>query len=125
MKYLLLLVAVLALLQPGLSAEKNYTDFVNDLKAKMQTKAYKDASYERLAYIVDTYGPRMWGGVALEQVIYEMASAANKIGFENLKLEEIKNFTKFSRGEENLTLFDPRPFPQKLGVVGLGWTVPG
>ena len=98
MKYLLLLVAVLALLQPGLSAEKNYTDFVNDLKAKMQTKAYKGASYERLAYIVDTYGPRMWGGVALEQVIYEMASAANKIGFENIRLEELKNFTKFSRG---------------------------
>ena len=81
MKYLLLLLVALALLQPVLSAEKNYTDFVNDLKVKMKTTEYKGASYDRLAYIVDTYGPRMWGGVALEQVIYEMASAANKIGF--------------------------------------------
>jgi hypothetical protein len=67
----------------------------------------------------------MWGSVALEQVIYEMASQANKIGFENLKLEPVSNFTKWTRGSESLTLFDPRPSPQKLGVIGLGSSVSG
>ena len=67
----------------------------------------------------------MWGSVALEQAIFELASQANKLGFENLRLEEVKNFTKWVRGAEPLTLFDPRPFPQPLGVIGLGPSVPG
>jgi hypothetical protein len=41
----------------------------------------------------------MWGSVALEQVIFEVASQANKVGFDNIKLEEVKNFTKWVRGK--------------------------
>ena len=124
MKYLLLAVVVLSLLSSGLT-EKDYTDFVKDLKNKIGTAPWKHSAYDRLAYITDTYGPRMWGSVALEQVIYQMASYANKIGFENIRLEEVKNFTKWVRGEESLTLYDPRPFPQKLGVIGLGSSISG
>ena len=67
----------------------------------------------------------MWGSAALEQVIYELASQANRIGFDNLRLEEVKNFTKWVRGNETLTLYSPRPFPQKLGIIGLGSSVSG
>lgn len=81
MKYLLATLVILALALPASSAEKNYTEFVNTIKDKIGQAPWKGASYDRLAYIVDTYGPRMWGSVALEQVIYEMASQANKIGF--------------------------------------------
>ena len=81
MKYLLATLVILTLALPASSAEKNYTDFVNTIKDKIGQAPWKGASYDRLAYIVDTYGPRMWGSVALEQVIYEMASQANKIGF--------------------------------------------
>lgn len=51
-----------------------------------------------------------------------MASSA---GFENIKLEQVKNFTKWVRGKESLTLYDPRPTPTKLDVIGLGGSVSG
>ena len=70
MKYLLLALVIAALLWQGQADQKNYTDFVNDLKNKIGQSPFKGASYDTLAYIVDTYGPRMWGSVALEQVIY-------------------------------------------------------
>ena len=98
MRYLLLALVVLALVCQG-KAEKDYSGFVKTLKDKIGQTPWKHSAYERLAYIVDTYGPRMWGSVALEQVIYEMASQANKIGFDNLRLEEVKNFTKWTRGK--------------------------
>lgn len=63
------------------AAEKDYTDFVNDLSSKIKQGPWRHSAYDRLAYITDTYGPRMWGSMTLEQVIYEMASMASKVGF--------------------------------------------
>ena len=65
MKYLLLAALIALLLPATLAAEKNYTQFVNTLKDKITQAPFKHAAYERLAYIVDTYGPRIWGSVAL------------------------------------------------------------
>lgn len=69
MSYKTILVVCLYLVFTASSAETNYTDFVNDLKDKIQRDPYKHSAYERLAFIVDTYGARMWGSAALEQVI--------------------------------------------------------
>ncbi len=124
MKYLFVIAAVLLLCLQA-NAEKDYTEFVNYLQAQIQKEPFKHSAYDRLAYITDTYGPRMWGSVALEQVIYEMASMAKKEGFENVNLEPVKNFTKWVRGNESLTLLKPRPFPTKLDIIGLGGTVSG
>ncbi len=54
-----------------------------------------------------------------------MAGMASAAGFENIKLEQVKNFTKWVRGKESLTLYDPRPTPSKLDVIGLGGSVAG
>jgi hypothetical protein len=51
-------------------AEKDYTDLVKSLQAKIKEAPFKGSSYDRLAYITDTYGPRMWGSSTLEQVIH-------------------------------------------------------
>ena len=59
MKYPLAALVILALTLPAFSAEKDYTEFVNTIKDKIGQAPWKGASYERLAYIVDTYGPRM------------------------------------------------------------------
>ena len=64
MKYLLLALVLAAFVMQG-QAEKDYTDFVNTMKEKIGMAPWKGASYDRLAYIVDTYGPRMWGSTAL------------------------------------------------------------
>lgn len=121
----LLVVATLIVLLSAVKIEKDYTGFVQDLSQKMKQAPFKHSAYDRLAYITDTYGPRMWGSMTLEQVIYEMAGMASAAGFENIKLEQVKNFTKWVRGKESLTLYDPRPTPTKLDVIGLGGSVSG
>lgn len=77
----LLIIAVLILLSCFVSAEKDYTDFVKYLAQKIKEAPFKGSAYDRLAYITDTYGPRMWGSMALEQVINEIAGMASKLGF--------------------------------------------
>lgn len=47
------------------SVQKDYTNFVKDLQQKIQQSPFKGASYDRLAYITDTYGTRMWGSTTL------------------------------------------------------------
>ncbi len=68
--------AFLILAQAVVSAEKDYTDFVKYLKQKITENPFKGSAYNRLAYITDTYGPRMWGSAVLEQVIHQMLSYA-------------------------------------------------
>lgn len=121
----LLLISLLLAVLTAATVEKDYTDFVVDLSNKIKQAPWKHSAYDRLAYLTDTYGPRMWGSMALEQAIYEMANMASKAGFENVRLEQVKNFTKWVRGDESLTLFDPRPNPTPLSVIGLGGSVSG
>ena len=66
----------------------------------------------------------MWGSQTLEMVISEVQNMAKKDGFDNVHLEPV-NFKKWVRGKEELTLFSPRPNPQKLAVVGLGRSISG
>ena len=58
-------------------------------------------------------------------VISEIASMASKEGFDNIRLEPVRNFTKWVRGKESLTLYSPRPTPQKLNLIGLGRSISG
>jgi carboxypeptidase Q len=119
--------ALLLLLLAIVAAEKDYTDLVKFLKSKIEDKSgpFYHSAYNRLAYISDTYGPRMWGSQTLEMVISEMAGMAQKEGFDNIRLEPVKNFTKWVRGKEELYLHSPRPFPQKLDLIGLGMSISG
>jgi carboxypeptidase Q len=54
-----------------------------------------------------------------------MYSMAVDEGFDNVRLETVKDFTRWERGTEELWLHDPRPDPTRLKVIGLGGTVPG
>lgn len=120
-----LLVVVLVI--ASVHAEKDYTELVHLLKSNIenQTGIFYHSAYERLAYISDTYGPRMWGSQVLEMVISEIATMAQKEGFDNVRLEPVRNFTKWVRGKEELTLYSPRPTPQKLDLIGLGRSISG
>lgn len=50
---------------------------------------------------------------------------AVKEGFDSVHLEPVGKFTKWIRGKESLTLFSPRPTPQKLDLIGLGKSISG
>jgi hypothetical protein len=67
----------------------------------------------------------MWGSDSLEQVIREMSRQASEEKFENIHLEAVKNFTKWVRGKESLTMTSPRPVITTLKVIGLGGSVAG
>lgn len=55
------------LISVAVQAEKDYTDVVKLLKTSMenQTGPFYHSAYDRLAYISDTFGPRMWGSQVL------------------------------------------------------------
>lgn len=61
----LALVLALVLL---VTCEKDYTDFVTYLRdnIKDQKGIFYHKAYDRLAYLSDTWGPRMWGSSQLE-----------------------------------------------------------
>ena len=80
-------------------AEKDYTDTVNMLVEKMQQPGFKHSAWNRLANISDTYGPRMWGSVVLEQVISVVQNQAIQEKFDKVRLEAVSNFTKWVRGK--------------------------
>ncbi len=67
----------------------------------------------------------MWGSSTLEQVISEMMTMAHNEGFDNVHLESVSNFTKWVRGNEQLIMYEPRPVPTKLSLIGLGTSVSG
>ena len=67
--FIIIFLCLGTLLFTSKAEEKDYTDFVKNLQQQIKLPTFKGASYERLAYITDSYGPRMWGSNTLEQVI--------------------------------------------------------
>ena len=63
--FIILLICLSAALNSVKADEKDYTDFVKHLQVKIKDSPFKGAAYERLAYITDTYGPRLWGSNTL------------------------------------------------------------
>lgn len=114
---------MLLALASSFQIEKDYTSDINMLIAAMKTDKFKGKSYDRLAYLSDTYGPRMWGSPTLELAIEEVRKMAVAEGFENVRLEPVLNFTRWIRKNESLTLLSPRV--SKLEVIGIGGSVPG
>lgn len=51
----------------AIAVEKDYKDIVTLLKTKIEDPKgiFRHSAYTRLAYISDTYGPRMWGSNTL------------------------------------------------------------
>lgn len=76
-------VIVALLLLGAIAAEKDYSDVVQLLKRKIEDKSgeFWHSAYDRLAYLSDTYGPRMWGSDTLEMAIGELATMAYNAHF--------------------------------------------
>lgn len=88
---------------------------------------FKDQAWNKTALIVDSFGPRMWGSNQLELAINKIKQMAIEDGFEskNIILEPVPNVKVWTRGKESLTLFDPRPFPTNIPMIGLGLSIGG
>lgn len=60
-------IVTIFLILSAVTAEKDYTDLVTHLKDSIEDKngSFYHAAYERLAYISDSFGPRLWGSPVL------------------------------------------------------------
>ena len=126
MKVVSILVLSLLIIATSAQAE-DYTTIVENFIDNITNKAspFHHAAYNRLALLSDTYGPRLWGSAALEKAIQEVYKMAHQVGFDNIRLEAVRNFTKWVRVNEELYLHDPRPVVTPLKLIGLGGSVSG
>jgi len=105
----------------------NYLDVVETLFNAFNTKnsTFKHSAYESTLYLVETFGPRLWGSKNLEKAIEHMYDKMVKSGFENPRLELVPNITNWKRGSEKLTLLSPHPTPTNIPMIGLGLSIGG
>ena len=89
----------------------------------VDTKLKHDA-YNELAYIVDTFGPRVWGSISLDRAIAHIVDYLEIQGL-SPRLEPVRNTPIWQRGAESLYLLEPSKIPRKLNLIGLGKGFPG
>ncbi|XP_070333464.1 carboxypeptidase Q isoform X2 [Odocoileus virginianus] len=80
----------------------------------------QNRSYERLALLVDTVGPRLSGSKSLEKAIEIMQQNLQGDGLENVHLEPVK-IPHWERGEESAVMLEPRI--HKMAILGLGSSI--
>ncbi|XP_016053951.1 PREDICTED: carboxypeptidase Q [Miniopterus natalensis] len=80
----------------------------------------QNRSFERLALLVDTTGPRLSGSENLEKAIQIMYRNLKEDGLENVHLEQVK-IPHWQRGEESALMLEPRV--QKMAILGLGSSI--
>ncbi|GIV62590.1 MAG: aminopeptidase [Rhodothermaceae bacterium] len=78
------------------------------------------AAFDRLAYLVDTFGPRFSGTQNLEDAIDWVLAEMAKDGLENVRGEPVM-VPRWVRGRESLTLLAPHV--RELQILGLGGSV--
>lgn len=106
--------------------EKNYSSIVQLINNKIQVEPeLRYAAYNRVAYLVDTFGPRLWGSEALLDASKFLRDELNKENFEEVKMEPIPNSLKWVRGNESLTMLSPRKMPTIIPIIGMGKSIGG
>ena len=121
-KYRLILgIIVLTFLSETVNAQFDSTGIYSKYKEtvlKIFKAANADSSaWEQLAYMCDTYGPRLSGSEGLEKSLDFMYEQMKKDGLQNVKKEEVI-VPKWIRGKEYCEMISPRNV--KLHMLGLG-----
>ncbi len=111
---------------PRLTLAQDETDFdiaseyAEEARAIIEAATADDHAFERLAYLVDTFGPRFSGTEALEESIDWILQEMRNDGLENVHGEEVM-VPRWVRGSESLTLLEPRV--DELALLGLGGSI--
>ncbi|KAE9550478.1 hypothetical protein FO519_006316 [Halicephalobus sp. NKZ332] len=75
-----------------------------------------------LAEIVDDFGHRLLGSESLEKSIDFVTENLKKDGFDNVHTEEVPDLPHWERGDDKVTLMEPRVFP--LNILAVAGTDP-
>ncbi|WP_456424526.1 M28 family metallopeptidase [Rhodocaloribacter sp.] len=78
------------------------------------------SAFERLGYLVDTFGPRFSGTRNLEDAIDWILGEMEADGLENVRGEPVM-IPHWVRGKESLTLIEPRA--AEMQILGLGGSI--
>ncbi len=96
-------------------------DRYTDASLSIISKALSDSTaYNRLAYLFDTFGPRLSGSKNLENAINWILKEMKKDGLVHVQGERVKVPT-WIRGEESITLL--KPFKKDLTMLGIGGSI--
>jgi len=77
-------------------------------------------AWDRLAFMTDTFGPRLSGSANLDATLRWAEAEMKKDGLENVRLEPVM-VPQWIRGDESLEILEP--FPNKVPILGLGGSV--
>ena len=93
----------------------------SEITSKIISRISKDSTaYKRLAYICDTFGPRLSGSRNLENSIDWILNKMEEDELENVRGERVKVPT-WIRGKESAMIL--KPFKRNLSMLGLGGSV--
>lgn len=114
---LLLLSSILNATSRSVSSPNAVTDQLIELVTRGR---FRGVTYDRLADLADTIGPRLCGNDSLTRAVHWVQYAMSKEGLENVHIEPVE-IPHWVRGEERLQLVQPRV--GKLSMLGLGNSV--
>ena len=109
------------LLFPAFIHAEDIKEKYMDTALRIISEALADSTaYERLAYICDSFGPRLSGSTNLEDAISWIIKEMRKDDLDNVRGERVKVPT-WIRGEESLRIL--KPYKRELSMLGLGGSV--
>ena len=94
-----------------------YQKIANDI---IEASLSDSLTYSRLAYLCDTFGPRLSGSTNLENSIDWILKAMKNDGFSNVSGERVTVPT-WIRGKESVRLI--KPFEADMAMLGLGGSI--
>ena len=94
-----------------------YQKIANDI---IEASLSDSLTYSRLAYLCDTFGPRLSGSTNLENAIDWILKAMKNDGFSNVSGERVTVPT-WIRGKESVRLI--KPFEADMAMLGLGGSI--
>src|SRR5690554_2428475 len=115
------LLAALPLSLQAQSSRPGLADLYRETANRIIAAALDDsATYDRIAYLTDTFGPRLSGSQNLEDAIDWILSEMQSDGLDNVRGEPVM-VPHWVRGKESLEMIEPRR--TSLKVLGLGGSV--
>ncbi len=114
---LILVLSRSSLAQVPESIAGRYDDAADEI---IQAALADSAAWDRLAYLVDTFGPRFSGTQHLEDAIDWILAEMSEDGLENVRGEAVM-VPRWVRGEERLEMLEPRR--AELQLLGLGGSI--
>lgn len=103
--------------RPGGSPTALQRQYRADADRIIQAALADSAAYQRLAYLVDTYGSRISGSESLERAIDWIQAEMKRDGLQNVRTQPVM-VPHWVRGAESVELLEPRAL--KLPMLGLG-----